>query len=77
MDNFKDTHNWYVKVIVETGIIGLILALIHASTVARIVLSALYKQPRIPSTKAWALVSFLRSVACIIAQLALATLDLP
>lgn len=27
VDNLKDTHNWYVKVMVETGIIGLILAL--------------------------------------------------
>jgi O-antigen ligase len=24
VDNLKDTHNWYVKVLVETGIIGLI-----------------------------------------------------
>ena len=27
LDNLKDTHNWYVKVMVETGIIGLIMAL--------------------------------------------------
>jgi putative inorganic carbon (hco3(-)) transporter len=27
VDNLKDTHNWYVKVLVETGIIGFILAL--------------------------------------------------
>jgi O-antigen ligase len=26
VDNLKDTHNWYVKVLVETGLIGLILA---------------------------------------------------
>jgi putative inorganic carbon (hco3(-)) transporter len=26
--DLKDTHNWYVKVVVETGIIGLIIALI-------------------------------------------------
>jgi O-antigen ligase len=26
VDNLKDTHNWYVKVIVETGIVGLIIA---------------------------------------------------
>jgi O-antigen ligase len=26
VDNLKDTHNWYVKVVVETGIIGLIIA---------------------------------------------------
>ena len=26
VDNLKDTHNWYVKVMVETGIIGLIIA---------------------------------------------------
>jgi putative inorganic carbon (HCO3(-)) transporter len=27
VDNLKDTHNWYVKVMVETGIIGLFIAL--------------------------------------------------
>jgi O-antigen ligase len=27
VDNLKDTHNWYVKVMVETGIIGLSMAL--------------------------------------------------
>jgi putative inorganic carbon (hco3(-)) transporter len=28
VDNLKDTHNWYVKVMVETGIIGLFMALV-------------------------------------------------
>jgi O-antigen ligase len=28
VDNLKDTHNWYVKVLVETGIVGLIIAFI-------------------------------------------------
>jgi putative inorganic carbon (hco3(-)) transporter len=27
VDNLRDTHNWYVKVMVETGIIGLLIAL--------------------------------------------------
>lgn len=27
VDNLKDTHNWYVKVLVETGIVGMLLAL--------------------------------------------------
>lgn len=27
VDNLKDTHNWYVKVMVETGLIGLVIAL--------------------------------------------------
>lgn len=27
VDNLKDTHNWYVKVLVETGLIGFIFAL--------------------------------------------------
>ena len=26
VDNLRDTHNWYVKVLVETGFIGLIMA---------------------------------------------------
>jgi putative inorganic carbon (hco3(-)) transporter len=25
LDNLKDTHNWYVKILVETGIVGLII----------------------------------------------------
>lgn len=28
VDNLKDTHNWYVKVLVETGIVGLALVLV-------------------------------------------------
>ncbi|HEU5340732.1 O-antigen ligase family protein [Edaphobacter sp.] len=28
VDNLKDTHNWYVKVLVETGLVGLIFVLI-------------------------------------------------
>ena len=28
VDNLKDTHNWYVKVLVETGIVGFIVALL-------------------------------------------------
>jgi O-antigen ligase len=28
VDNLADTHNWYVKVMVETGIIGLIIVLV-------------------------------------------------
>jgi O-antigen ligase len=27
VDNLKDTHNWYVKVLVETGIVGMIMVL--------------------------------------------------
>jgi len=27
VDNLKDTHNWYVKVLVETGVVGLIIVL--------------------------------------------------
>jgi O-antigen ligase len=26
VDNLKDTHNWYVKILVETGFVGLIMA---------------------------------------------------
>lgn len=27
LDNLRDTHNWYVKVVVETGLVGLFLAI--------------------------------------------------
>jgi putative inorganic carbon (hco3(-)) transporter len=27
VDNLKDTHNWYVKILVETGIVGLVFAI--------------------------------------------------
>jgi len=33
VDNLKDTHNWYVKVMVETGIVGLILVLTMLSQI--------------------------------------------
>lgn len=28
VDNLKDTHNWYVKVLVETGLVGLLIAIL-------------------------------------------------
>jgi putative inorganic carbon (hco3(-)) transporter len=31
VDNLKDTHNWYVKVLVETGIVGMIIVLVMLS----------------------------------------------
>ncbi len=27
VDGLRDTHNWYIKVMVETGIIGMIMAI--------------------------------------------------
>jgi len=27
VDNLKDTHNWYVKILVETGLVGLLIAM--------------------------------------------------
>jgi putative inorganic carbon (HCO3(-)) transporter len=28
VDNLKDTHNWYVKILVETGLVGMIIVLV-------------------------------------------------
>ena len=28
IDNLRDTHNWYVKILVETGLVGMLIALV-------------------------------------------------
>lgn len=57
-DNLKDTHNWYVKVMIETGIIGAMIAL---TMVTMMVLLAfrLYRTAEEPLLKGFGLALFI------------------
>jgi putative inorganic carbon (hco3(-)) transporter len=61
-DNLKDTHNWYVKVMLETGIIGAIIALIMV-TMMVILPFRLYRMSDDPILKGLGLGLFL-AVCC-------------
>lgn len=67
VDDLKDTHNWYVKVLVETGIVGGVIALVMLfqmfSSSYR-----LYKSGRDPLYTALGLGCFLAMCSCIIAN---------
>lgn len=68
-DNLKDTHNWFVKVLVETGIIGGLIALIMLFQM----LSAgyrLFRKAKDPLYVALGLGFFLAVCSCIIANCA-------
>ena len=68
VDNLKDTHNWYVKVMVETGLIGLILTLV---LLQQMVASAfrLFRRAVDPLYRGLGLGLLLASCACLIANL--------
>jgi putative inorganic carbon (hco3(-)) transporter len=67
VDNLKDTHNLYVKILVETGIIGLIIALI---LIQQLVATAyrLFKHATDPLYRGLGLGLFLAIFACIVAN---------
>ncbi len=62
VDNLKDTHNWYVKVLVETGIIGGVLAVILLGQMLASRLFTCSGRARIRCIGGWGLALFLRSV---------------
>jgi putative inorganic carbon (hco3(-)) transporter len=67
VDNLKDTHNWYVKVLVETGIIGFIIALLLLQQL--IALSyRLFKRASDPLYKGLGLGLLLTTCACIVSN---------
>jgi O-antigen ligase len=66
-DNLRDTHNWYVKVMVETGIIGLTIAFILLQQV--IALSfRLFRRANDPLYRGLGLGLFLAMCSCMIAN---------
>jgi putative inorganic carbon (HCO3(-)) transporter len=67
VDNLKDTHNWYVKVLVETGIIGGIFAMLLLGQM----LSAgfrLFRKAEDPLYRGLGLGFFIALCSCIIAN---------
>ena len=67
VDNLKDTHNWYVKVMVETGIIGLIMALFLLQQL--LVMSyRLFKSATDPLYQGLGLGLFLANCCCVVSN---------
>ena len=67
VDNLKDTHNWYVKVMVETGIIGLIIVLFMLQQMLAVAYR-LFKRAEDPLYLGLGLGLFLAICSCIIAN---------
>jgi O-antigen ligase len=67
VDNLKDTHNWYVKVMVETGIVGLIIVLVMLQQMLALAYR-LYKGAEDPLYRGLGLGLFLAICSCIIAN---------
>jgi putative inorganic carbon (hco3(-)) transporter len=68
VDNLKDTHNWYVKVLVETGIIGLIIAFFLLQQMLAVAYR-LFKRATDPLYKGLGLGLFLAICSCIVTNL--------
>jgi putative inorganic carbon (HCO3(-)) transporter len=67
VDNLRDTHNWYVKVMVETGIIGMIMVLVLLQQM--IVLPwRLFRRAEDPLYRGLGLGLFLAVVSCLVAN---------
>jgi O-antigen ligase len=67
-DNLKDTHNWYVKVLVETGIVGGMIALV---LLAQMVAAGyrLFREARDPLYQGLGLGLLLAVCSCAVANL--------
>lgn len=67
VDDLKDTHNWYVKVLVETGIIGGIIALVM---LFQMIAGSyrLFRRASDPLYKAFGLGCLLTIVSCLVAN---------
>jgi O-antigen ligase len=67
VDNLKDTHNWYVKVLVETGIIGFIMAFMLLQQMLA-TSYRLFKRATDPLYQGLGLGLFLATCSCIVAN---------
>ena len=67
VDNLKDTHNWYVKVMVETGIIGLAIVIVMLQQMLALAYR-LFKRAEDPLYRGLGLGLFLAIWACLIAN---------
>jgi putative inorganic carbon (hco3(-)) transporter len=67
VDGLRDTHNWYVKVMVETGIIGMIIVLIMLQQMLALAYR-LFKRADDPLYKGLGLGLFVAMCSCIVAN---------
>ena len=67
VDDLKDTHNWYVKVLVETGVIGFIFALVLLQQMLATAYRT-FRQSTDPLYQGLGLGLLLAVVACIVAN---------
>jgi putative inorganic carbon (hco3(-)) transporter len=67
VDNLKDTHNWYVKIMVETGLIGLIIAFFLLQQMLAVAYR-LFKRATDPLFRGLGLGLFLATCSCIVAN---------
>jgi O-antigen ligase len=67
VDNLRDTHNWYVKVLVETGIVGMIIVLVMLQQMLA-VSYRLFKKAEDPLYRGLGLGLLLATCACIVAN---------
>lgn len=67
VDNLRDTHNWYVKVLVETGIVGLIIVLFMFQQMLALAYR-LFKKGEDPLYRGFGLGLLLATCSCIVAN---------
>jgi O-antigen ligase len=67
VDNLKDTHNWYVKVLVETGIFGGIIALLMLFEMIRTPFR-LFRRARDPLYQGLGLGCLLAIISCLVSN---------
>jgi len=67
VDNLKDTHNWYVKVLVETGVVGMVFVLFLFQSMISVSLR-LFRKATDPLYRGLGLGLFLAICACLIAN---------
>lgn len=67
VDGLRDTHNWYVKVMVETGIIGMIVVLVMLYQVL-VLAYRLFKRAEDPLYRGLGLGLFVAMCSCIVAN---------
>jgi putative inorganic carbon (hco3(-)) transporter len=67
VDGLKDTHNWYLKVLVETGIVGMIIVLAMLQQVLAVAYR-LFKRAEDPLYRGLGLGLFVAMCSCIVAN---------
>ena len=67
IDNLRDTHNWYVKVMVETGIIGLAMIAFMLQQILALAYR-LFKKAEDPLYRGLGLGLFVATCSCIVAN---------